>query len=453
MPVISIANTRQLLKDFGRSVNIGAAGIVKFGTENLYTGSFYVASYAKWRGLNGAFQTLAAKRDSYAANQMMFSLSINTSGTINLDCTGANFVPWAIAPPKDKWFWWGWFHDIVNNTENLYLNGRLASTKTGVTLGTDTAALNSWGACEAGAADPLNGNLDEGVVVPWDPTTQLESTLALSVWRNHNHVAPRVYHKFDEASGTSVADSSGNGHTGTLNADGFDADVIMKTRPAVPDRFFLPTTAEKSLDLTAASSYATSNIVPSTTSFSLGFWYKPGNPASDRWIVNWESTYDRNGFSLMSLGSTRQLRFIGSNALTPLNITTSTETLKAGIWIPIVLTYSSPNANIYKLSTAIAPQGVGAITSNANNLRLGARAFGSDGGTANGLIKDFTFQNGAVWTEQQMKDMFYRRKTPTGAQKFSFNNTNLDQNGLNGFTLTNATYNDSAPFTPRPSAI
>lgn len=207
----------------------GTQGQVTLGTSDPFIGSFYVSGLVKWRGTNGNFHTILAKRDSYAANGLKFSLSINTSGILTMD-TVTSFVNWGYTFPYAKWVHMLWSHNTTGFTDDLYINGLLSSSQGIATLGTKTDALISIGSCQATPQDFFFGNLDEFVIGSGAPT----AAQALAIYAKYAYTGT-VWgqYKFDEGSGTSALNSQGVGPTGTISGATYSTDVVMGGRSIV----------------------------------------------------------------------------------------------------------------------------------------------------------------------------------------------------------------------------
>lgn len=116
-----------------------------------------------------------------------------------------------------------WNHlAVVGNgsTIKLYVNGNLFMTSSFTTsnYGASTGMFNLGGAVfdPLAIAIPFNGKLDE--VRVWNvarTASQIQSSFTSSVPANATGLV--AYYKFDETSGSTCADATGNGNTGTLN--------------------------------------------------------------------------------------------------------------------------------------------------------------------------------------------------------------------------------------------
>jgi hypothetical protein len=110
---------------------------------------------------------------------------------------GAQDLTLTYVPAEDSW--------------NVSLNGITATTGVDYTISSSTLSLLS----------PLDARTGDVVQAQYDYLTGLPATPTADAGNYPAEVmldAPIAYWRLDEASGTSVADFTGNGHTGTTNA-------------------------------------------------------------------------------------------------------------------------------------------------------------------------------------------------------------------------------------------
>lgn len=232
MAELIIEKARPIIRPYGTCLSFpGSSGSISLGTANPFGSlSFYIGGWVKWAGLNGGFQTLFAKRDSYAANGLMFSAALdNVTGKFNID-TVTSFIPFQYLFPQGKWTWFLWVHDVTSGHEYLYINGLLISTQGPATLGTKTDALISFGACENPSKDWFNGKIDEPIIGVGAPTA--DEVLALYA-KETKPGTPWAYLKLDEGSGSTATDATGNGNNGTIAGATYATDPVRGTRSAV----------------------------------------------------------------------------------------------------------------------------------------------------------------------------------------------------------------------------
>ena len=181
--------------------------------------------------------------------------------------------------------------------------------------------------------------------------------------------APAAYYQFQETSGTTFADSTGNGRTGTL---------IGSYRLAQPGP--LPASGDQSVQMSYSSAgygtVADATVFNSTTSWSLEAWINTSNPGAQQGIV--EKYSGTNGFALRLLGGTVNFYVQGSGVYQAVGGTA----IVGNTWYHVVATFDSASttallyingaldAGTRSLSvTETAPSGI--------SLKVGAR--GDDG--------------------------------------------------------------------------
>jgi len=111
----------------------------------------------------------------------------------------------------------------------LYIDGS-AVTPYNNSIGSYVAMHNTTGSLDIGRwslAGYANGKIDEVAIIPSElSAAQVSAIYNSGVPANLTPYSPSGWWRFEEGSGTSIADSSGNGHTATLtNGPTFSTDV------------------------------------------------------------------------------------------------------------------------------------------------------------------------------------------------------------------------------------
>jgi hypothetical protein len=133
----------------------------------------------------------------------------------------------------------GWYHAIMvvdypNLTNTLYVNG--VAVAQGLCVTGDTSATQAFTIGKASTsgettARPVNGIIDEPRIWSRALTAQEVSDLYL------NNIVPReglvAEYLFNEATGTTATDSSGNGNNGTISGATYTTDVAIIPREEV----------------------------------------------------------------------------------------------------------------------------------------------------------------------------------------------------------------------------
>lgn len=407
--VTEIASYRQLVKDFGTALSFdGSSGIVTLGTANPFTGSFYFSGWITWRGLNGGFQTIFSKRDSYAANGLMFSMSLtDTAGLLAFD-TVTSYVSFNYRFPVGKPTHMIWVHDTVNSKDYLYINGILTSTQNIATLGTKTDAVISIGGTQSPIVDTFNGDIDEVCIGTSAPTYEE----VIKMYAKYIYPSQWSYLKFDEGTGSTATDSSGNGNNGTITTAVYIPSKVMRVRQS------------STIDLGNCINFntATSRItftIPSSwdlSSYSMGFWIYPTslNTATTRLI---DYAPAGNGF-LAQVRSDQGIVASVKYSVTDAQMATGAGTIQIGKWQRVVITWSTadntPHIYINGVLTDTTPQNKSGTLNTpfptGSTGYLGNRT-GNDRAFA-GLMDEFCFWPGAL-TQDQIKQDYVNPQSVT----------------------------------------
>jgi hypothetical protein len=147
----------------GQALQFDGAGgqYVECGTWNpsAATGQLTVAVWANWAGLSGQYQGLVAKRDTWAANDMMWQIEANID-TGALTCSRTDVYPASGNPvlPVGEWA-----HVAVTfdgTTAKFFVNA-IETGEGAFSFGSDPEAGVHFGCCDTGGGNPFNGALDE----------------------------------------------------------------------------------------------------------------------------------------------------------------------------------------------------------------------------------------------------------------------------------------------------
>jgi hypothetical protein len=179
-------------------------------------------------------------------------------------------------------------------------------------------------------------------------------------------------------------------------------------------------------------------IVPSISGFSLSFWWRPTNITQEHALFNWESTFDRNGISFRQ-NNGGALAVVGSNASSTVFTLTNGSVEIPRTFVFLTLTYNSAKQiRIYRNGSQIL-SGSGTITSNGTSPALGRRSH-SNSMHANGLMKNFTFQNtDTAWTQAQIDELYKRNVAPAGALQWEGNMRFTDRSNANAMSVSGKT--------------
>lgn len=206
--------SKQYTKNIGSYINFSSQSQIRLGTENPFSGSFTVMGWLNWKGLNGAYQSIISKRDSYSLSGMMFSLSLDTAGKVILD-TKNHYRQFLASLIAGEFCHFAWVHNVSAGAEILYINGFYAGDTPLGTLGDGTNTQITIGSTQNPIADPFNGSIAEIVIAT--KALSWREVLAAKTHAKYPDVSDLYTHlKINEKRGTSLVDSSGNGNGGTL---------------------------------------------------------------------------------------------------------------------------------------------------------------------------------------------------------------------------------------------
>ncbi|MDX6439390.1 MAG: hypothetical protein QOF45_1973, partial [Gaiellaceae bacterium] len=198
-------------------------------------------------------------------------------------------------------------------------------------------------------------------------------------------------YSFDATSGTSVADSSGSGNTGTLSGPVWTAGKTGNALSFDGINDWVTIADAASLDLTSG--------------MTLEAWVKP-TAKDDIWrTVVTKETRGNLTYGLFSNSDTRQpvgISTIGSSALQ--SIVRGTGPTAAGAWTHLATTYNGATLRLYANGAQVASQAVtGAMANSAGALRIGGNAIWAE--WFSGQIDDLRIYNKALTAAQVKTDM------------------------------------------------
>ncbi len=123
------------------------------------TGRLTVSLWARWNGLSGLYQGLIGKRDTWAADDMMWQIEANQGdGTLGFFREGSAPADGDPVLPIGEWAHVAATFD--GTTARFYCGGQMTG-QGAFSFGSDTRAALVFGACEANGGNPFNGALDE----------------------------------------------------------------------------------------------------------------------------------------------------------------------------------------------------------------------------------------------------------------------------------------------------
>jgi hypothetical protein len=147
---------------FGNALIFDGTGsqYVDLGTwdPSAGTGQLSISLWANWGGISGQYMGLIGKRDTWAADDMMWQIeAAQGDGNVGASRESGQTVSGFI-PEVGQWEHVALTFDGTTGT--LYRNGLQVSSGP-FSLGPDTVAAMVFGACQANGGNPYNGALDE----------------------------------------------------------------------------------------------------------------------------------------------------------------------------------------------------------------------------------------------------------------------------------------------------
>lgn len=202
---------------------------------------------------------------------------------------------------------------------------------------------------------------------------------------------PVSWWKMDETTGTTAADSSGNGHNGTLNGTALTALVWMPTSGisggAIKFDAAVSGSKDMRIDVPAAGL--------STSAGTVAFWtkltepqYRAGGRNGVAYFFGCGSTTANRIGLLMSTFDTQLDAELGSSS--SLNITT----LSTAVWYHLALVWNGTNYYVYVNGSEVT-SGAGSISSLASTAAIGNKG-ASPAQSMDGMVDDVRFYGTAL---------------------------------------------------------
>ncbi|KKQ23516.1 MAG: hypothetical protein US38_C0014G0003 [Candidatus Roizmanbacteria bacterium GW2011_GWC1_37_12] len=215
-------NTTSAAGKFGNSTTYDGIDDYTSVTENSaweFSSSFTLSTWVYSNGTQIAYAGIVAK--DLSSSMGNYGFFYDSGGTIvRFGFYGTNSVQSEVdtqtAIPTGQWVHLIGVFDDVNNTLYIYQNGELKEKDTTIT-NTPSTNDNSliFGSRQAGLSSyEFNGKIDEARI--YNRALSPKEVRDLYSWAP----GPAGYWNFDEKTGASVNDISGNGYTGTWNGTG-----------------------------------------------------------------------------------------------------------------------------------------------------------------------------------------------------------------------------------------
>lgn len=184
-------------------------------TEQTYTSTVFSASFwIKYAAVNSNRIIFGSDSNS----NKYFRLDSATQFSVRTRSAGGSIDTWTV-PTLSSGQWYHVAISLDNGTNLLWLNGTQYSSNSSVNYANETISIGRIGGRSDGT-QMTEGAIDDFII----QSVVLNQTNVDSIYNSGEGSLPTaafsssdVYYKFDESSGTSATDSSGNSNTGTLN--------------------------------------------------------------------------------------------------------------------------------------------------------------------------------------------------------------------------------------------
>lgn len=237
----AITQPRVAVRDMGTALRFDGASKVGMGDKfNIGTGSMSFSGVFKPLSIT-ANQTLLSKRNSSLGTESGYSLSVTSAGFLRTyfgdGTAGSDTTVSTFKLIVGRWYTYEYIIDRTLNKKRLYVNNVLISdVDISAVSANQTNTVNFYfGATNTtGTANLFIGLIDEPRIWNRALTAQEVSDLYFNniVPDQGNPDVLKLELLFNEASGLTAIDSSGNGNDGTHNCT-YTLDVPLKERDVV----------------------------------------------------------------------------------------------------------------------------------------------------------------------------------------------------------------------------
>jgi len=377
---------------------------------NTSGSSFSYSLWFKSNNVSAASQYLITNNEP-CNNPGSFSIRLS-SGILSfvyysLNLPGAvthSFTP-SITLQNNTWYHLEWTKTFGELGVKAYLNG-IPQTVSGdsTATGNTTArillgAYNGTGStCTGGVTDSppvanmsLNGSIDDVKIYNYIRTQK-------QIIEDMNAGAPAAstksvlaYYKFDEGSGTTVYNYGigGTALNGTL--------AIGDSAP----NWFNEGKNGKALSFDGVNDYAQTATFPSSDSFSISIWFKPGDSITTNQRLYWGNGSDRAILAYSGTSGNLQWYIATSNGNTTYKV--STNRFKLNDWNQATLIYNGNTVKLYINGVQDPVTASITGTSNSSGFNLGT-SYNHSNYFFNGYLDEFKFYNYALTDEEVKQD-------------------------------------------------
>lgn len=233
---------------------------------------------------------------------------------------------------------------------------------------------------------------------------------------------------FNEGSGSTAYDTSGNGNNGTITGATYTTDVPMVARESADRSLIVDRNASA---LFSGQYYQADADFISTDDFTFAGWVKWA------YIGNTGAPIFENGKIVFRTASSSRLSFSSNYSNF---ITTPLATFRAGEWVHVIATRSGTSGSIYINNVLMTTGTAGTPTAGTGNVTVGATIAGAT--TFRGNMNDLYFYN-RVLTSDEREYLYKNKQVPTDGllayYKADHGGSNLIDSSVNGRNMTGST--------------
>jgi hypothetical protein len=231
----------------------------------------------------------------------------------------------AVTPTTGTWIFLVGYYDAITNQVGIYANG--TNQKTISASGTTSANTANFliGASNSAAAGFWDGSIDDVRVY-----NRLLSPAEVQSLYNSGSPGPVAYWKFEESTGTSVADTTGNNNTGTWNGTG---------------SHWVPGKIGRAGNFNGTDDYISGSSFTTPTDITVEAWIKRTTSGTQQTI--WAADQGNQYGTLVFLGTDNTLRIGCVSAAPDYRFWKTTGTIPVNTWIHIAITQQGCTGNPY----------------------------------------------------------------------------------------------------------
>ncbi len=344
------------------------------------TNAFTMEAWVRPDTLNGWWRMVLMKEASSSFAYALYA-STNAANQPSGWIRGGGVVG-SSATPVGAWSHLATTYE--GGTMRIYVNGQLAATATGI-----AAARDSAGALKIGGNSIWGGEAFDGLIDDVRIYARALSQAEVQTDRDtpvapppDDLPAPALELTFDEASGNTAADTSGNGHDGTINGamrtPGHTGNAL--SFDGIDDRVTVADHAD--LDLEHA--------------FTIEAWIRPDSLNWWRTVVLKEAPPSRFSYALYASAGAGPIPSAWSSG----GGVASPNTIPVGTWTHLATTYAEGTMRIYINRQLVATQtGVAPPAATSGPLQIGGNTIWSTEGF-DGLIDDVRIYRQALTPDE-----------------------------------------------------